>query len=417
MRKLIGSGFALAIGGVLLWAQTAPDTAKSAFSDIDDSLAQLSKITGLKQVRKVKFDTIDKTRLKVFLEEQIKQEVNPNEIRAEELALKKLGLVPQNFDLAKNTVDLMTEQAAAFYDYRKKKLFLMDAANGSSGDQDTVLAHELAHALADQHFNLNKYLHRSKTDDSSLARMAVMEGQATWLMYEVQAQKTGQSLVTSPSIVEAMSQTPESGNSQFPVLSKAPLYMRESLLFPYMKGLKFQQAVVLKMGKAGFTEVFQNPPVNSQEILHPEMYMSRTASKPPAMPAIQSRSSYRVLTGGSIGEFDHSVLIEQYTGRTEAAALSPHWRGGAFELLREKKKKYTVLLYASQWEDAGSARQMFDAYRRVLKGKWKTLLPKKESADMLIGEGDDGYFRLQLDGARLTSVEGMKSIGEVADLR
>ena len=405
------------MGGFLVWAQPAPDLAKSAFSDIDDSLTRLTKITGLKRVRKVQFDTIDKPRLKIFLEEQIKQDVNPHEIRAEELALKKLGLVPQNFDLAKNTIELMTEQAAAFYDYRKKKLFLMDAATTLAGDQGTVLAHELAHALADQHFNLNKYLHRSKTDDSSLARMAVMEGQATWLMYEVQAQKTGQSLTTSPSIVEAMSQPSDSGNSQFPVLSKSPLYMRESLLFPYMQGLKFQQAVVLKMGKAGFSEVFQNPPMNSQQILHPEMYLNRTVVKPPAMPAVGSRSSYRILTAGSIGEFDHSVLIEQYTGKEEAAALAPHWRSGAFEVLEEKKKKYTVLLYASQWEDSASARQMFEAYRRVLKGKWKTLLPKKESDGMLIGEGDDGYFRLQLDGTRLTSVEGMKSIGEVADVR
>ena len=80
--------------------------------------------------------------------------------------LKKLGLVPPEFDLAKATVDLMTEQAAAFYDYRKKKLFLLEASAGAN-DQGTVLAHELSHALADQHFNLNKYLHRGKTDDSA----------------------------------------------------------------------------------------------------------------------------------------------------------------------------------------------------------------------------------------------------------
>src|SRR4051812_24084522 len=415
MRKLVGSGL-LFVCSFLVWAQASPDAGKSAFSEIDDSLARLAKITGLKQVRKVQFDTIDKPRLKVFLEEQIKQEVKPSEIRAEELALKKLGLVPQSFDLAKNTVDLMTEQAAAFYDYRKKKLFLMDAANGG-GDQDTVLAHELAHALADQHFNLDKYLHRGKTDDSSLARMAVMEGQATWLMYEVQAQKTGQSLTTSPSIVESMSQSSDGGNSQFPVLSKAPLYMRESLLFPYMQGLKFQQAVVLKMGKAGFAEVFRNPPANSQEILHPEIYLNHTPVKKPAMPTIAVRSAYRVLTGGSIGEFDHSVLIEQYTDKKEAGALSPHWRGGAFELLEEKKKKHTILLYASEWEDAASARQMFDAYRHILIGKWKTMLPKKESDGLLVGEGDDGYFRLQLAGTRLTSIEGMKTISAVTDIR
>jgi hypothetical protein len=418
MRKLIGSGLLFAIGGFLVWAQPAADGSKTAFADIDDSLARLSKITGLKQIRKVQFDTIDKPRLKVFLEEQIKQEVKPNEIRAEELALKKLGLVPQSFDLAKNTVDLMTEQAAAFYDYRKKKLFLMDAATaGSGGDQDTVLAHELAHALADQHFNLNKYLHRGKTHDRTLARMAVMEGQATWLMYEVQAQKTGQSLVTSPSIVEAMSQTSDAGNSQFPVLSKAPLYMRESLLFPYMQGLKFQQAVVMKLGKAGFAEVFKNPPSNSQEILHPEMYMSGVPVKSPSMPVITGRSSYRVLTGGSIGEFDHSVWLEQYASKSEASALAPHWRAGAFELLEEKTKKHTILLYASEWEDPVSAQQMFDAYRRVLKGKWKTMLPKQESAGLLVGEGDDGYFRVQLAGTRLTSIEGMKTLSGVTDIR
>src|SRR4051794_24503592 len=274
MRKLIGSGLLFAVSGFLVWAQASPDANKSAFADIDDSLARLSKITGLKQIRKVQFDTIDKPRLKVFLEEQIKQEVKPQEIRAEELALKKLGLVPQSFDLAKNTVDLMTEQAAAFYDYRKKKLFLMEAAVEPGGDQQTVLAHELAHALADQHFNLNKYLHRGKTDDSSLARMAVMEGQATWLMYEVQAAKMGQSLVTSPGIVEAMSRTSDTKLDQYPVLSNTPLYLRASLLFPYMQGLRFQQAVQLKLGKAGFSEVFRNPPANSQQILHPEKYLT-----------------------------------------------------------------------------------------------------------------------------------------------
>ena len=417
MRKLIGTGLLFAFGGFLVWAQTATsEKQRTAFAEIDDSLDRLSKITGLKQVKKVQYDTIDKPRLKAFLEQQIKDEVKPDEIRTEELALKKLGLVPQNFDLAKNTVDLMTEQAAAFYDYRKKKLFLMEAAAASDGDQTTVLAHELAHALADQHFNLNKYLHRGKTDDSSLARMAVMEGQATWLMYEVQAQKMGQSLTTSPAIVEAMSQASDPGG-QFPVLSQSPLYMRESLLFPYMQGLKFQQAVIVKMGKAGFAEVFRNPPENSQEILHPEKYMNRAAVKPPAMPVIETRSAYRELTNGSIGEFDHSILIQQYTGKTEAATLSPHWKAGAFELLEEKKKRHTVLLYASEWDDAASAQQMFEAYRRVLKGKWKTLVVKKESPGLFLGEGDDGFFRLQLEGTRLTSVEGMKSMEELVDSR
>ena len=59
-------------------------------------------------------------KVKEFLEKRMKEAASPEEIRVEELTLKKFGLVPQDFDLAKNTVDLLTEQAAAFYDFHKR---------------------------------------------------------------------------------------------------------------------------------------------------------------------------------------------------------------------------------------------------------------------------------------------------------
>src|SRR5207245_9748174 len=103
----------------------------------------------------------------------------PDEIRAEEMTLKKFGLVPPDFNLAKNTVDLLTEQAAAFYDYDKKKLFITESTPSDS--QEPVLAHELSHAIADQSFNLAKFLRqRRKSDDGATARPAVMQGKAPW---------------------------------------------------------------------------------------------------------------------------------------------------------------------------------------------------------------------------------------------
>ena len=65
--------------------------------------------------------------------------------------------MPQDFDLAKNTVDLLTEQAAAFYDYDRKKLFITES-KGDEIARRPVLAHELSHALADQYFNLAKFI-------------------------------------------------------------------------------------------------------------------------------------------------------------------------------------------------------------------------------------------------------------------
>jgi hypothetical protein len=309
----------------------------------------------------------------------------------------------------------MTEQAAAFYDYRKKTLFLLEGTTTDTPEeQQTVLTHELAHALADQHFNLNKYLHKSKNDDSSIARMAVMEGQATWLMYELQAEKIGQSLTTTPAIVDMMSRSADRKSDQYPVLNSTPLYMRASLLFPYMQGLKFQNAVQLKLGKDGFTEVFKRPPANSQEILHPEKYLANAPVETISAPTVISDLKFKDLNGGTLGEFDHSVLLEQYVGKREADSLSPHWTAGIFRLLETHKEpeERTILLYASRWDDLSNARRMFAAYRKILAGKWKKMNLSQDSANLIAGEGDDGFFCTRLDGLRVTSIEGLKTLDE-----
>lgn len=382
------------------------------FEHIESSIADLSRVTGFKLKKKVDYDTITKDRLRAFLQEQIKREIDPEEIRIEELTLKRLGLVPTDFDLARTTVELMTEQAAAFYDYRRKKLFLLDGNNSS--EQLTVLTHELAHALADQHFDLGKYLKRGKTDDNSIARMAVMEGQATWLMFELQANRMNMSLKNSPALVEMMSRGSEAAGSQYPVLAASPLYMRASLLFPYMAGLKFQQAVVEKYGNDAFKRVFSDPPLNSQQILHPELYLTGAIVRQPELPEIAGIKRYRTVNSGTVGEFDHSVLVEQYVNKQEAEKLSPHWRAGAFRLLEDKKSSRLVLLYASDWDDAASAQKMYASYRSVLRGKNKRFRAVKETDTLLIGEGDEGYFRLERAGERVTSIEGI-SDGELRE--
>ena len=362
-------------------------------------------MTGMRVLKKIQYDTIDKAELKRFLEERIKEEVKPEELRAEELALKKFGLVPQDFDLKTTTVDLLTEQAAAFYDYRKKKLFLMEEATGT---QNIILIHELAHALADQHVDLGKFLRKGKSDDSALARMAVMEGQATWLMYESMVQRMGQSLRSAPSLVEAMSRGSDALTSQYPVLSSAPLYIRQSLLFPYMRGMRFQHAVIQKYGQDGFTKVFRDPPAGSHHILHPELYFSGGKPVAPDLPKVAGE--WKTLAEGSVGEFDHAILLEQYGGKPLAEELAPMWRGGAMQLLERKAEARVVLVYASEWADEAAAKRMFDAYRQVLKGKWKKLKIDEDAAGAIAGTGDDGIFRVECKGTRLTSVEGLPAL-------
>lgn len=375
-------------------------------AQIDGITAELAEISGLAQLKKIVYERISREQVSKLLEERVRENLKPEELRAEELALKKFGFVPPDFDLKTTTLELLSEQAAAFYDFRKKKLYLVDA--GSELAERSALVHELGHALADQHFNLEKFIERARQDDDrSLARLAVMEGQATWLMSEYLAHRTGQSLKTSPALVEMMARMTEAGAAQYPVFARAPLYMRESLVFPYTQGLRFQHAVFEKLGKAAFTEVFHHPPESSQQILHPEKYLARIkpVACPPPQPA--ARRGLRTLAEGSIGELDHAILLRQYATAEDAEAVAPAWRGGNYQLLEAPDGKRVVLAYASEWASAEEAARFFRLYRRVLEGKWKRFEAASAEAARLAGRGDDGHFLVRREATRVTSLEGL----------
>ena len=367
---------------------------------------QLTKISGMPLRHPVPCDFITREKIKEFLNKRVKEVAKPEDLRAEELTLKKFGLVPPDFDLAKNTIDLLTEQAAAFYDYDKKKLFVTDTT--ASETQEPVLSHELAHAIADQNYNLSKFIKAGRnSDDGATARLAVMEGQATWLMSELLARKMGQSLKDSPSLVTTMSGAADGAAGQFPVFDQSPLYLRQTLVFPYTKGMLFQQAVFERDGEAGFGEVFRKPPASTQQILHPEKYFSGVKPTQPELPQPHLPKGYKSLVGGSLGELEHAIMLEQYSGKERAAELAPHWRGCAFDLEESKKAGRVVLLYAVEWDSEDAARQYFAAYRLQLTKKWKQMTVATESADAVTGTGDDGRFELRRKGAVVTSMEGL----------
>ena len=367
--------------------------------------AELAQISGLKLHHPVPCDFISKEKVNAFLKKRVKDVASPEELRAEELTLKKFGLVPADFKLADTTVDLLTEQAAAFYDYDKKKLFITDTT--SSESQEPVLAHELSHAIADQNFNLARYIRQGrKTDDGATARQAVMEGQATWLMSEYLARRLGQSLRDSPALAKTMSRVTE-GSGQFPVFDQAPLYLRLTLIFPYTKGMLFQNDVLQRDGDEGFAEVFRHAPVTTQQIMHSDKYFSRVDPTSPGLPDPRLPSAYKSLVGGTMGELDHAVLLEQFAGKPLSEQIAPHWRGSNFELREKKKDARLVLLYAVEWDSEEAARDYFSAYRQALAKKWKKMRIASEAPDCISGTGDDGRFELRRQGTIVTSMEGL----------
>jgi hypothetical protein len=391
-----------------LWSAAAlyaQDNDLPTAAEIDSILRELSAITGFRIHHRLEFEMVTRDQVNRFLKDQIRRSVKPDEIRAEETTLRMFGFVPADFDLKKNTIDLLTEQAAAFYDFHRKKLFISDWA--ARNMRDEALVHELGHALADQNFPLEKFLGKVSDDsEASLARESIVEGQAEWLMIELALRRNGKTLADPDTARQYLLDQAESavGDKQYPVFSNAPLYIRRTLMFPYEAGQRFQQAVFIKEGARAFADVFRHPPETTAQILHPERYFENIKEVLPDLPKPAPQT--RIFVGGVVGELDESVLLEQYVGESAAAELAPKLRGASYRIDEPKSKTATMLVYASSWPDEETARRYFDAYRKVLSGKWKHLEIAADAPDRVAGRSEEGFFLLVRNKSTVLAQEG-----------
>ena len=408
-RRSLAGIIALSASFVALSAGSQRDDA--VFGQIDAIVKSLSEMTGFTEEHPVPYGRMNKRQLRSFLTKRIKKTLKPEEIYADELSLKMFGLVPQDFNLRQSTIDLLTEQAAAFYDYDEKKLFLLEGA--SLEDQTTTLAHELSHALADQHFDLNRFMDGSPTnDDEDLAHSAVVEGQASWLMIAYALKQAGQPPVPTEEALKSVVDSSGSSLSDYPVLRHAPLYIQQSLMFPYADGTKFFDAVYKKMGRRAFSAVFTDPPSGSAQIMHPERYFEHRNPAAPDLHALSTGKQMKEIAEGSVGEFDHKMLLRQYLGEESAKELAPHLLGGQFRILVQGKEREPLLEYSSQWDSETTAAEYFLAYQKVLERKWKNCDPSVSTVSLFAGTGDNGHFVLRLSGDTVSSVEGLEDSEE-----
>src|SRR5579872_4724937 len=147
-------------GGNLLRAQqatTAPPPAAEPSANnaefaatADEVLQSVSEITGLKLLTPLKKTLRSRDEIRAYVIREMDDEKNPAERYAEARSAEAFGLIPKGFDLDDFMVDLLTEQIAGLYDPKAREFYVADWI--PLDDQRMVMAHELTHALQDQHF-------------------------------------------------------------------------------------------------------------------------------------------------------------------------------------------------------------------------------------------------------------------------
>jgi hypothetical protein len=216
-----------------------------------------------------------------------------------------------------------------------------------------------------------------ENDEIDNAREAVIEGQAQAMMFQYAMAPTGHSIANSPALVDAMEEETLTGTPSTKIFNDAPIFMKESLTFPYSYGMEFVVTLMQKGGKEkAFAGVLKNPPHTTRQIMQPETYLSGEKIEPMRVPDFKHDfKDYEKFDIGAMGEFDVAVLIEQYAGKPLSKKLYPEWRGGYYYASRRKPNAAATaplgLLYVSRWSSADKAAEFAEIYARSLKQRYK----------------------------------------------
>jgi hypothetical protein len=140
--------------------------------------------------------------------------------------------------------------------------------------------------------------------------------------------------------------------------------------------------------------------------VHPSRYFEHTPLANPDLPKPFKHT--KPFVTGAMGELETRILLEQYIGASLAESLGPKLKGADYRVDEAKSGHRMTLVYASEWTDEDSAAQYFDAYQKVLRGKWKTLEVTGQTGARFSGKSEDGYFEVTRDGKRVLSEEGFE---------
>lgn len=293
-----------------------------------DRLARdVAALRGLSVVRPVRRGVMNREQILARIQELVAEQYTPEEIRREGDVMKRLGLVPPDLDYPATVFGVLREQVAGFYDPHAQRLYIASWLQPAM--QEPTLAHEIEHALQDQHYRIGDLLRRQRgASDRQAAVSALCEGDAVAVMIDYLLRATGRDFTTMPDL-SAQIRATAAGHGQ-PELRNAPRVIREALLFPYVDGTAFVRALKVRSGAtwSAVDAAFAAPPDSTEQILHPERYLTRDPPVAVTVPASTAlAASYRAVHRDVLGELNLRLYLQENVPETQARAAAAGWGG------------------------------------------------------------------------------------------
>ncbi len=384
-------------------------------------LKETSDLRQLPILRPVQSATQSRPEIERAVRKNIDEEISPADMHASEVALKRLGLAPPDFQYRSLMIRLLTEQVAGYYDPKTRQFYLADWIDVDG--QKPIMAHELVHALQDQHFDLRRFENWPKGDsDAELAAHALIEGDATLSMvFYVRS-----NLVRALSFMKSLGATGIATEE----LDKAPRALRETMLFPYQEGMVWTSALYKQGGWDAVSGAFKTLPQSTEQILHAEKYFAREAPVKVTLPDVTSllnagaprsvppsgsttQPAWKRLSSDVNGEWAFYLILVQFLkSAAESRRAAAGW-GGDRSAVYENGKGEVCYISLSVWDTENDAREFFEAYVKRTELQYRdyrratSSTPMTAASTSLTLESNSDLVAIELRGNRVLIAEGV----------
>ena len=354
-----------------------------------------------------------------YLEHEMAVELPPAKASALSRSMFHLGLLREKIDLGPALLDAFKSQAGAYYDPITKKFFIVLVPNDPSL-LDVLSAHELTHAVQDQHFALLAFLGgrgnaKGLSEDTINARRFVMEGEATLLMMAFMLKgKSGADVLARDKLgglqqtiqmlarmdTAQLSQMTKAQATSFvelgddfkramEAMDKIPPYVLVPLYDAYFKGALTVLEAYAAGGWDGVAKLYHEPPDSTEQVLHPVDKLVKSRDMPVAfsLPALpKALAGWQPLYADVLGELLWRVYFTNW-GRRDANDLAAGWDGDRWAAFIQGDKTFAVV--ATAWDSPEEAAQFAKAYEDTLATRAAKGLVKVQGERVYVALGCD----------------------------
>jgi hypothetical protein len=424
---LLSIGSFLALGAILVIPTVsakkqqpgmATGTARNAsiVATTEALLKETSDLRELSILKDVKSGAQSRAEIQRMIIKNLDEESSPAQIHATEVALKAQGLAPPEFQYRPFLIKLLTEQVAGYYDPKVQQFYLADWIELEG--QKPVMAHELTHALQDQHFNLRRFEKWPKGDsDAELAAHALIEGDATLAMTLY--------LAKHPLVALAFIKSLGADGLASEQFKQAPRAIRESLMFPYEQGSEWATQLYKREGWELVSKAFSKLPQSSEQILHADKYFSGEAPVKLTLPDFKGSLGlgWKMIDSDVNGEFGLYLILDQFLNAAEESKeAAAGWAGDRCVVYEGPKSGEAFIANLTAWDTDNDSKEFFEAYAKRTLKRYPEAKPLTEKPVVsATGERQEwktvnGTVAVERRGLRVLILEGVPATKEASEL-